>query len=124
MRVTSGFQVLFQLQGEKIGVCLFPQLPGAKVVGQTRSRPQSGSRIPKNPQFLPMVGGLGSGRAERAQLAPGPWGTKHGSSALRTGRAFLGTQPDDLCPASPPCSPAASRVLRVPNVGWSEALLG
>lgn len=77
MRVTSGFQVLFQLQGEKIGVCLFPRLPGAKVVGQTGSRPRSGSRIPKNPQFLPMTGGLGWALAERVQLAPGPWGAKN-----------------------------------------------
>ena len=56
MRVTSGFQVLFQLQGEKIGVCLFPQLPGAKVVGQTGSRPRSGSGILKNLQLLPTIG--------------------------------------------------------------------
>jgi hypothetical protein len=64
---TSGFQFLFQLQGEKIGVCLLLQFPGAEVVGQTRSSPLSGSVIPKNSQLL--LKSCGLALAQRRELS-------------------------------------------------------
>lgn len=93
--------VLFPLRGEKIGVCLFPRLPGAKVVGQTPCQPQSGSRIPRDPQL-----GLPRWGAARAQLArrgrggpppprPGVLGDA-GRGARRSG-GFSGGPRGNLC---------------------------
>lgn len=115
VRTTSLFQVLFQLQGEKIGVCLTLQFPGAEVVGQMRSRSWSGPGILKNRGF--------GARGERVR-APGPGDSEQ--RPLRFGPRSSRGEPRGLGDPSP-THPAERRGfplggLQSPAAGWRARL--